>query len=74
MQANSVLSVVEPSLLRGIYILRVAGCLLEDAVKRSKVVIRNSAISGIVDYLCIINHKIVGGTRGPFIIPYYFAS
>jgi predicted methyltransferase MtxX (methanogen marker protein 4) len=74
MQANSVLSVVEPSLLRGIYILRVAGCLLEEAVKRSKVVIRNSAISGLVDYLCIINHKIVGGTRGPFIIPYYFAS
>jgi predicted methyltransferase MtxX (methanogen marker protein 4) len=74
MQANSVLSVVQPSLLRGIYILRDVGCLLEEAVKRSKVVIRNSAISGLVDYLCIINHKIVGGTRGPFIIPYYFAS
>jgi predicted methyltransferase MtxX (methanogen marker protein 4) len=73
MQANSVLSVVQPSLLRGIYILREVGCLLEEAVKRSKVVIRNSAISGLVDYLCIINHKIVGGTRGPFIIPYYFA-
>jgi predicted methyltransferase MtxX (methanogen marker protein 4) len=73
MQANSVLSVVQPSLLRGIYILRDVGCLLEEAVKRSKVVIRNSAISGLVDYLCIINHKIVGGTRGPFIIPYYFA-
>ena len=73
MQANSVLSVVQPSLLRGIYILREAGCLLEEAVKRLKVVIRNSAISGLVDYLCITNHKMVGGTRGPFIIPYYFA-
>ena len=74
MQANSILSVVQPSLLRGIYILREAVCLLEEALKRSKVVIRNSTISALVDYLCIINHKIVGGTRGPFIIPYYFAS